>query len=151
ALWKTAQRLTKKPVKFGTITAELVAQSARDEHYKDRCERIMAVAEALNAELNELADAGCPVIQIEEPQIHSTAVRGTHDGVITPDFLVEVFNATVRGLRAKTEVWCHTCWGNPAQQRMYAETPSYRAALETLKRCDADLITFETCSSAGRD
>ena len=151
ALWKCAQRLTKKPVKFGTITAELVAQSTRDEHYTDRRERMLAVADALNAELTELADAGCPVIQIEEPQIHSTAVRGTHDGVITPDFLVEVFNSTVRGLGAKTEVWCHTCWGNPAQQRMYAETPSYRAALETLNRIEADLITFETCSSAGRD
>jgi len=151
ALWKCAQRLTKKPVKFGTITAELVAQSARDEHYKDRRERILAVAAALNAELTELADAGCPVIQIEEPQIHSTAVHGTNDGVITPDFLVETFNATVRGLGAKTEVWCHTCWGNPAQQRMYAETPSYRAALETLNRVEADVITFETCSSAGHD
>jgi 5-methyltetrahydropteroyltriglutamate--homocysteine methyltransferase len=151
ALWKAAQRLTDKPVKFGTITAELIAQSARDLHYKDRRERIMAVSDALNTELHDLADAGCPVIQMEEPQIHSTAVRGTNDGVITPQFLVDVFNNTVRGLRAKTEVWCHTCWGNPYQQRLYDETPSYRAALAALNRLDCDALTFETCSSAGRD
>ena len=30
ALWKTAQRMTKKPVKFGTITPELIAMSVRD-------------------------------------------------------------------------------------------------------------------------
>ena len=42
-------------------------------------------------ELHDLADAGCPVIQIEEPQIHLAAVRGIVDDVITLDFLVDVF------------------------------------------------------------
>jgi 5-methyltetrahydropteroyltriglutamate--homocysteine methyltransferase len=151
ALWKTAQRLTAKPVKFGTVTAELIAGGARDTHYKDPRERILAVAAALNAELHALADAGCPAIQIEEPQIHSTAARSTGGGLLTPDFLIEVFNATVKGLSAKTEVWCHTCWGNPSQQRLYAETPSYAKALDALNRLDCDVLTFETCSSAGRD
>ena len=65
--------------------------------------------------------------------------------------MVEVFNNTVRGLRAKTEVWCHTCWGNPAAQRLFAKQPSYVPALEALNRVDADVITFETCSSGGMD
>ena len=151
ALWKTAQRLTKKPVKFGTITAELVAQAARDAFYKSRRDRILACAEALNRELHALADAGCPAIQMEEPQIHSTAVRGTADSEVNPEFLIDVFSVTVKGLRAKTEVWCHTCWGNPAQQRLYAETPSYAKALAALDQVDADVITFETCSSGGLD
>jgi 5-methyltetrahydropteroyltriglutamate--homocysteine methyltransferase len=78
-------------------------------------------------------------------------VRGTGGAVLTPDFLIEVFNATVKGLSAKTEVWCHTCWGNPSQQRLYHETPSYTKALDALNRLDCDVLTFETCSSAGRD
>ena len=65
--------------------------------------------------------------------------------------MVEVFNNTVRGLRAKTEVWCHTCWGNPAAQRLFAKTPSYAPALDALTEVDADVITFETCSSGGMD
>src|SRR5262249_33836798 len=69
-MWKVAQRLPTRPVKFGTILPELLAASAADSHYKDPVERTMALSEALNKELNDLAHAGCPVIQLEEPQIH---------------------------------------------------------------------------------
>ena len=65
AMWKTAQRLTKKPVKFGTILPELLAAAVADDYYKDPVERVWAFSDALNQELNQLADAGCPVIQIE--------------------------------------------------------------------------------------
>ena len=151
AMWKTAQRLTKKPVKFGTITAELLAMAVRNFHYKDLRETIWAVSDALNEELTELADAGCPVIQMEETQIHLLAAKGLSDDVLNPDFMVEVFNNTVRGLRDKTEIWCHTCWGNPAQQRLFAVQPSYVPALEPLNRVDADVLTFECCSAGGAD
>jgi 5-methyltetrahydropteroyltriglutamate--homocysteine methyltransferase len=151
AVWKAAQRLTTKPVKFGTIMPELIAMAVRDLHYKDLRKSILAISDALNEELHELADAGCKVIQMEEPQIHLLAAKGLVDKVLNPDFMVEVFNHTVRGLRAKTEVWCHTCWGNPAAQRLFAKTPSYAPALGPLSRIDADVITFETCSSGGMD
>ena len=149
--WKTAQRLTEKPVKFGTVTPELVAFAVQDEHYKDVPERIMAISDALNEELHDLADAGCPAIQMEEPQIHLLAARGIVDDVINPEFMLGVFNNTVRGLRDKTEVWCHTCWGNPSQQRMFAQVQSYEPALDVLNRVDADVITFETKSSDAMD
>jgi 5-methyltetrahydropteroyltriglutamate--homocysteine methyltransferase len=151
AVWKAAQRLTTKPVKFGTIMPELIAMAVRDLHYKDLRKAILAISDALNEELHELADAGCRVIQMEEPQIHLLAAKGLVDKVLNPDFMVEVFNNTVRGLRKKTEVWCHTCWGNPAAQRLFAKTPSYAPAIEPLSRIDADVITFETCSSGGMD
>ena len=151
AIWKAAQRQTVRPVKFGTITPELIAMSVRDLHYKDLRKSILAVSDALNEELHELADAGCKVIQMEEPQIHLLAAKGLSDAVLNAKFMVEVFNNTVRGLRAKTEVWCHTCWGNPAAQRLFAKQPSYVPALEALGQVDADVITFETCSSGGMD
>ncbi|MFO7287326.1 MAG: uroporphyrinogen decarboxylase family protein, partial [Gammaproteobacteria bacterium] len=114
-------------------------------------ERIWAISDAFNEELHELADAGCPAIQLEEPQIHLLAARGIVDDKINPEFMLEVFNNTVRGLRAKTEVWCHTCWGNPSQQRMFATVQSYKPALEILNKVDADVITFESVSSGGID
>ena len=143
ALWRTAQRLTAKPVKFGTITAEIIGLLCADHYYKDVRSRILAISDALREELHELADAGCPVIQIEEPQIHLLAARGFVNEVINPDFMVEVYNNTVKGLRDKTEVWCHSCWGNPSQQRMFAEVQSYKPAIEYFNRCEADVITFE--------
>lgn len=150
-LWKAAQRLTKKPVKFGTVTPELVAFAVQDEYYQDLPSRIMAISTAFNEELHDLADAGCPVIQMEEPQIHLLAARGVVDSVINPEFMLKVFNNTVKGLREKTEVWCHTCWGNPSQQRMFAKVQSYQPALEILNQVDADVITFETKSSGAMD
>ena len=151
AMWKVAQRMTKRPVKFGTIGPELVAFAVQDKHYKSIKDRILAITDALNAELHDLADAGCPVIQFEEPQIHLLAVRNIVDDVINPAFSVDVFNRTVKGLRAKTEVWCHTCWGNPSQQRMFKDVQSYKNALEMLNKVDADVITFESASAGGMD
>src|SRR5258708_24753132 len=146
-IFKAAQRLTQKPVKFGTVTPELVAFAVQDEHYKSLPERIMAMSDAFNQELHDLADAGCQVIQLEEPQIHLLAARGYIDPVINPEFMLNVFNNTVKGLRAKTERWGHTCWGNPSQQRMFAKIQSYKPALELLNQVDADVITFEMKSS----
>lgn len=150
-LFKAAQRLTTKPVKFGTVTPELVAFAVQDDYYKDIPTRIMALSDAFNEELHDLADTGCQVIQMEEPQIHLLAARGYVDKVINPEFMLQVFNNTVKGLRAKTEVWCHTCWGNPSQQRMFATVQSYRPALELLNQVDADVITFEMKSSNAID
>jgi 5-methyltetrahydropteroyltriglutamate--homocysteine methyltransferase len=151
AMWKVAQSMTTRPVKFGTILPELLAASCADEHYKDPVERSWALSEALNAELHDLADAGCPVIQMEEPQIHMVPVRGKAFGKLDVDDLVALFNNTVKGLRAKTEVWCHTCWGNPSQQRIFRDVQSYRPTLEALNRVDADVLTFETCASGTGD
>ena len=145
-LWKTAQRLTTRPVKFGTILPELLAASVEDDHYKDAVERTWAFSDVLNSELNRLADAGCPVIQMEEPFIHSVPARGKAFGKLDVDDLVEIFNNTTKGLRAKTEVWCHTCWGNPCQQRIWTQVQSYQPTLEALNEVDADALTFETCS-----
>lgn len=150
-MWKTAQRLTRRPVKFGTIMPELLAAAVADDHYKDPVERCWAFSEALNQELNLLADAGCPVIQLEEPQIHMVPARGKTFGRLDTSELVKLFNNTVKGLRQKTEVWCHTCWGNPAQQRIFRDIRSYQPTLAALNEVDADAITFETCSSGTGD
>jgi 5-methyltetrahydropteroyltriglutamate--homocysteine methyltransferase len=57
----------------------------------------------------------------------------------------------VKGLRAKTEVWAHSCWGNPSAQRMFASVQSYKPALEAFNMLDADVVTFETSASGGID
>jgi 5-methyltetrahydropteroyltriglutamate--homocysteine methyltransferase len=151
AIWKTAQRFTEKPVKFGGVSAEVAAFSVQDRYYNSVPDRMMAFAEAFNQEYHELADAGCPVIQIEEPQLHLILARGISNETINAKLLIDVFNRTVRGLRAKTEVWAHSCWGNPSQQRMFSEVQSYKNALEAFNHLDADVITFETSSSNGAD
>jgi 5-methyltetrahydropteroyltriglutamate--homocysteine methyltransferase len=146
-VWKVAQRMTRRPVKFGVISGQMLATGVNDLHYRDRRALTMALSRVMNEELHELADAGCPVIQVEEPAIHGMV--GVDDQEVTGDFLVEAFNAEVNGLRAKTEVWCHTCWGNPAAQRTETQRRFYTKALPFFDRLDVDVITFEAADSGG--
>ncbi len=142
AVWKMAQRLTPKPVKMGSCSAQMIDKMAVNRFYKDRRESVMALSEALNREHHRLADAGCGVIQVEEPCIHYAA---DIEWEIPIETYVEAFNR-----RAKTEVWCHTCWGNPLAQRIESSY-SYKPVLPHLDRLDVDVITFETAENEGAE
>ena len=146
-VWKVAQRLTRKPVKFGAISGQMIATGVHDEHYGNRRDLVMALSQAMNEELVELADAGCPVIQVEEPAIHGMV--GVDDKEMTGEFLAEAFNREVRGLRGKAEVWCHTCWGNPAAQRTETTRRFYQHALPYFDELDVDAVTFEAADNGG--
>ena len=148
ALWKTAQRLSDKPVKFGGICAPALASMLWNEHYADDKAMILDLCDIMNAEFRELADAGCPLIQVEEPPHHG---RSTNPETTDADlqFMTEAFNRQLVGVNA--EIWVHTCWGNPNQQRVYWEVPSYERALPHLLQLNCDVITFEAASSEGRD
>lgn len=147
AVWKAAQRLTEKPVKFGSIAAQTLCGVIRNEHYSTSRELTMELCDVKNAELRELADSGCPLIQVEEPLHHFLAIE---EGTSAKDlqFHTEAFNREVRGVDA--EIWAHTCWGNPNQQRAFWEPPSYEKALPYLLDLDANVITFECASSDGK-
>lgn len=150
-LWKLAQGLTTKPVKFGTITPEIIGTSVEDDYYRDRRELFWDLSAAMREELLELALAGCPVIQLEEPNVHLAGVSRGGSAQFGPEFFVDFFNRTVQGLRDVTEVWCHTCWGNPAQQRLFPTNQSYALSLELLDQLDVDVITFECAGTGGMD
>jgi 5-methyltetrahydropteroyltriglutamate--homocysteine methyltransferase len=151
SLWKVAQGMTVRPVKFGTITPELIGTSVGNDYYSSQEELLRDISAAMHDELRELADAGCAVIQMEEPNIHLVGIQRGSGGQLGIDFFVEIFNRTVKGLRDITEVWCHTCWGNPAQQRLFATNQSYKDALPHLNKLDVDVLTFECATSNGMD
>jgi 5-methyltetrahydropteroyltriglutamate--homocysteine methyltransferase len=150
-LWRLAQGLTPRPLKFGTITPELIGTSVGNDHYASQQELFWDLSAAMREELLELAAAGCPVIQMEEPNVHLAGIRRGGAAQFPVEFFVDAFNRTVRGLRELTEVWCHTCWGNPAQQRLFATNQSYAAALPLLNELDVDVLTFECAASDGMD
>jgi 5-methyltetrahydropteroyltriglutamate--homocysteine methyltransferase len=143
AVWKAAQRMTPKPVKHGSCCGQMVDKIVVNRFYKERRDSVMAFSRALNEEHHRLADAGCEVIQLEEPCLHF--VHGG-DWEVSLDEYVDAFNIEAAGLRAKTEVWCHTCWGNPLAQRVEAGY-SYRPILKYLERLDVDVLTFETADN----
>jgi len=83
---------------------------------------------------------------MEEPQIHLLAAKGLVDKVLNSGLHGRGLQQHVRGLRGKPRSGA-TPAGQSAAQRLFAQTPSYKAAIEPLSRIDADVITFETCSS----
>ena len=126
-IWKTTQRLTDKPVKFGAISVDSLSHMIRNEAYDTYRDLLLDLADIANREYRQLADAGCPIIQIEEPLHHITA----NDADTDLDLLTEAFNRQVDGVN--TEIWAHTCWGNPAQQTTVGNS-SYEPALEASVR-----------------
>jgi 5-methyltetrahydropteroyltriglutamate--homocysteine methyltransferase len=148
ALWKTAQRCTERPVKFGGISAQTLAKMLVNRHYAGERELILDLADLLNAEYRALAAAGCAVIQVEEPRHHISGADGSASEADL-EFFTEAVDREIRGV--DTEVWLHTCWGNPNQQPLYWERPSYERALPYLLATKADVITLECASTGGRD
>jgi len=148
ALWQIAQRLSDRPVKFGAICAPALASMLWNEHYADDKPMVLDLCDIMNAELRELPLAGCPLIQVEVPRHHGLTTR---PDCTEPDleFQTQAFNRQLAGVDA--EIWVHICWGNPNQQRVYWEVPSYERALPYLLQLDADVITFECASNDGKD
>lgn len=142
-IWDVAQAKTDRPVKFGTISAQTLADFVQvsGEVYSDQRALVWDLAGIINAELRRLAAAGCKVIQIEEPAIHAVAAADpSHPDL---DFLIDAFNYEVDGLDG-VEVWAHTCWGNPNMQRVY-RARSYEASVEIfMERLNIDVWTIES-------
>ena len=92
-IWRVAQARTEKPVKFGTIASDLastVLTIKTDAYAQDKQDLMWDLATILNAELRALAAAGCKVIQIEEPAIHSSAAYGAPAEVRSWEFVAIV-------------------------------------------------------------
>jgi 5-methyltetrahydropteroyltriglutamate--homocysteine methyltransferase len=147
--YKAIAPMTDRPVKVGSISAQILALMLTDEHYNSRLDLLLDLSAALNREYHALADAGAPIVQIEEPAIHQ--VIADPNATIKPAQWVDAFNREVAGLRAKCEVWCHTCWGSPAAQRVASRDQSYKAALPYLDQLDVDVLTFEGAFNRGLD
>jgi 5-methyltetrahydropteroyltriglutamate--homocysteine methyltransferase len=88
------------------------------------------------------------LIQVEEPRQHMRAQQADCTDADL-EFLTEEFNRQLVGVNA--EIWVHTCWGNPNQQRVHWHVPSYERALPHLLQLDCDVLTIECASSDGAD
>ena len=141
--WRVAQAKSSRPVKFGTVSGQIVGTMVElhtKKYKQDKRELMWDMSCAVNEELRELAAAGCKAIQLEDPLIHLiSATKPSKDYI---DFLIEAFNREVEGLE-DCEIWVHTCWGNPNMQRVMEDTsyaPSFEAYMERLK---GDIWTVE--------
>ena len=87
---------TKKPVKAVLPGPYTFAVLSEDRVYKTLRPFVMKMAEILNAEARDLAKAGAPVIQFDEPAIGF--------GKTDMKLAIEALNAATKGVKAKTGV-----------------------------------------------
>lgn len=99
--WKYAQSLTKKPVKGMLTGAYTIMDWSFNEHYPDRRSTAVALAAVIRKEVEALIDAGCKIIQIDEPALS-----------VRPEELpiaLEAMEFTTKGLDAYFVT--HACYG----------------------------------------
>jgi 5-methyltetrahydropteroyltriglutamate--homocysteine methyltransferase len=150
-IWRMAQARTRKPVRFGTVSAQVMGffLDIHTDRYKDKREVVWDMSVAMNQELLALREAGCKCIQIEEPVVHflSDKFPGDKEGI---RFAVDALNRELEGLD-DMEIWIHTCWGNPNMQRVM-EDNSYQRSIELyLEQCKGDVWTIECKDNRQKD
>jgi 5-methyltetrahydropteroyltriglutamate--homocysteine methyltransferase len=67
--WKRAQAMTKKPIKGMLTGPYTIMDWSFNEYYSDRAAATLALAELIRDEVAELIEAGCKIVQIDEPAI----------------------------------------------------------------------------------
>ncbi|MBC8258642.1 MAG: cobalamin-independent methionine synthase II family protein [SAR324 cluster bacterium] len=104
--WKRAQAATDKPLKITMPGPLTVADTVADEFYGNQKDFGKAIAEALNQEVLNLADAGCRHIQIDEPLFARYPERAL-------DFGVENLERAFQGCPEGVTRTAHMCCGYP--------------------------------------
>jgi len=99
--WKFASKRTDKPVK-GILTGPYTMMDwSFNEHYADRKETALALADVIRKEVEALVDAGANIIQVDEP---ATSVRPEEMPVV-----IEALHRVTDGLDAYFAT--HICYG----------------------------------------
>ncbi len=102
--FRFARAQTSKPIKMDVPGPMTVVDSTLDECYKDEAVMAMDVAAALNEELRDLQEAGCDVLEIDEP-----AMTRYHEKVFA--YGAKALDRCLEGIHVPTVV--HLCYGYP--------------------------------------
>jgi 5-methyltetrahydropteroyltriglutamate--homocysteine methyltransferase len=142
--WQIAQAATEKPVKITVPGPLTISDSTADIHYGDARAWCRDLAQALNAEIRALAEAGCRHIQVDEPLFARLPDQAL-------DYGVENLERCFQGVPATVTRTMHMCCGYPDK---LDETDYVKADPEVYQRLagaiDASLIDAVSLEDAHR-
>lgn len=131
---RTALRHTARPVKVAVPGPLTLTNAIRiRDGYRDRSELAGDLAVIVARELRGLVEAGCRVLQVDEPS-YSAYWASPADGVA-------LFNRCVEGVQGRATVCLHVCFGNLRGRPQSAR--SYRDILPALREARADVLLLE--------
>lgn len=131
---QVGRRHTSRPLKVAvagplTLTNAIRVRSA----YRDRSQLAADLAGIVAAELEALVNAGCAVVQVDEPS-YAAYWASPAEGVA-------LFNRCVERVAARATVCLHVCFGN---LRGRPQSPrSYRPIIPALGDAHADVLLLE--------
>jgi 5-methyltetrahydropteroyltriglutamate--homocysteine methyltransferase len=112
-----------------------MSQQAQNDYYSDDESVAMAYADACNAEVHDLFDAGADIVQLDEPYMQARPDAARAYGLAA-------LNRALSGVGGTTAV--HICFGYAA---IIHERPSGYSFLPELAQCSCDQISIETAQS----
>jgi 5-methyltetrahydropteroyltriglutamate--homocysteine methyltransferase len=121
-----------------------IVDTLHDVHYGDRKKAAFAFADAIRAEIEELADAGVDVVQLDEPAFNVYFAE-------LEDWGIDALDACVRGVSCSTAV--HVCYGYGIQANidwknaLGPEWDQYGIVLPLLAQSTLDEISIELAGS----
>jgi len=93
---------TDRPIKATLPGPFTMSQQAQDDYYKDEEALALALAAAVNEEVQDLFDAGANVVQLDEPYLQARAEKAER-------FAIRAINRALEGVTGTTAL--HTCFG----------------------------------------
>ncbi|MCL4765673.1 MAG: cobalamin-independent methionine synthase II family protein [Hyphomicrobiaceae bacterium] len=138
--WRIAQSATDRPVKITLPGPMTIIDSTADAYYGDERRLAVDLADALNAEVRALAEAGCRWIQIDEPVFAREPDRALTYGI---DLLARCFH----GVPATAKRAVHICCGYPSALDLEtfpkANASAYFQLSAALEAAPVDAISIE--------
>lgn len=104
--WKVAQGFTDRPIKVTVPGPITISDTSADAQYGDPASLARDLADALNVEIRALANAGCAVIQVDEP-----VFARKPDAAL--DYGVECLERCFAGVPDSVTRVVHICCGYP--------------------------------------
>jgi 5-methyltetrahydropteroyltriglutamate--homocysteine methyltransferase len=140
------KRHSTQPIKVNLPGPMTIADSVADEHYGSRRTLAFELAKVLNDEAIELAEAGCDIVQFDEPcfNIYLEEVEA---------WGIQALEQAARGVQATTAV--HICYGYGipavlAWKKVNTDWTHYHHTLPLLQSSGIDQISVE-CAASGVD
>lgn len=140
--WQIAQKIAgdKSPVKITLPGPMTIADTIVDEYYGDEAKLHRALAEALNVEVRDLADAGCKWIQIDEPLFARYPDKALAYGI-------ENLQRCFSGVQDEVNRVVHLCCGYPRElddtDPPKADQQSYFQLADALDEACVDTVSIE--------
>jgi 5-methyltetrahydropteroyltriglutamate--homocysteine methyltransferase len=133
--WRYAQSLTPRPVKgmlTGPVTILQWSFVRDDQPRRDTC---LQLALAIRDETLDLENAGCRIIQIDEPALREGLPLRAVDAPEYLSWAVDCFKLASAGAKDATQIHTHMCYAD------------FNDIVDAIAAMDADVISLESARS----